>query len=135
MKRLARSLYLLFPFLIPGCAGWPEQANSLDGGSLNEKINADTGAVVLDVRTSKEFAEGHLPKSINYDWNGNNFQSQIKTLDKSKPIFVYCLSGGRSAKAAEDLRSQGFKNVYELKGGITQWQRANLPMENGSSTR
>ena len=135
MKRLARSLYLLFPFLITGCAGSPEQGNSLDAGSFNEKINADTSAVVLDVRTSKEFAEGHLPKSINYDWNGNNFQSQIKTLDKSKPIFVYCLSGGRSAKAAEDLRSQGFKNVYELKGGIMQWQRANLPMENGSSTR
>lgn len=84
-------------------------------------------APILDVRTPNEFSKGHLVNALNYDWNGNEFEKQIAPLDKSKPVFVYCLSGGRSSSAASKMRSDGFTQVYEMDGGIMKWRGANLP--------
>ena len=69
----------------------------------------------------------NLPNAKNIDWNGNNFDQEIASFDKSKPVFVYCLSGGRSSSAAKKMRSEGLNEVYELKGGIMKWRAANLP--------
>jgi thioredoxin len=55
----------------------------------------------------------------------------VSELDVSKPVFVYCLSGGRSASAAQYLKGRGFKRVYDLQGGIMQWRAAKLPLEQG----
>lgn len=76
-----------------------------------------SNASILDVRTPSEFSKGHLINALNYDWNGNEFDKQIAPLDKSKPVFVYCLSGGRSSSAANKMRSSGFTQVYEMDGG------------------
>ncbi len=94
---------------------------------FSEKLNGLPSAPVIDVRTAEEFSKGHLLNARNIDWSGHDFQKLISTLDKSKPVFVYCLSGGRSAKAADQMRSDGFKEVYELKGGIMKWREAKLP--------
>jgi thioredoxin len=91
------------------------------------KIKELPGAPVVDVRTPEEFGKGHLENAKNINWNGDDFQTQISTLDKSKPVFVYCLSGGRSGAAAKQMRADGFKQVYELNGGIMKWRSANLP--------
>ncbi|MCY1550754.1 Thiol:disulfide interchange protein DsbD [compost metagenome] len=48
-------------------------------------------------------------------------------LDKSKAVFVYCLSGGRSASAAKYLRSEGYKEVYEMPGGMMEWRNKDMP--------
>jgi thioredoxin len=92
-----------------------------------EKLKEMPTATIIDVRTTDEFSKGHLANANNYDWNGNEFDKQIAPLDKSKPVFVYCLSGGRSSSAASKMRSEGFKTVYELDGGIMKWRGANLP--------
>ncbi|MCA6392817.1 MAG: rhodanese-like domain-containing protein [Cytophagales bacterium] len=76
----------------------------------------------------------YLPNAFNYDWNGNEFDKQIAMLDKSKPVFVYCLSGSRSSSAANKMRSDGFKTVYELNGGIMKWRSANLPETTDNTT-
>lgn len=99
----------------------------LSTSEFAEKTKELPTAPILDVRTSEEFAKGHIVNSLNYDWNGNEFENQIATLDKSKPVFVYCLSGGRSAAATNKMRSDGFKLIYELDGGIMKWRAANLP--------
>jgi thioredoxin len=91
------------------------------------KINELPTAPIIDVRTPDEFSKGHLINALNFDWNGSEFEKQIAPLDKSKPVFVYCLSGGRSSAAAQQMRSEGFKEVYELSGGIMKWRGANLP--------
>jgi thioredoxin 1 len=91
------------------------------------KIKELPKAVVIDVRTPGEFAKGHLINAQNFDWNGTSFQEQIAAVDKAQPVFVYCLSGARSAAAADHMRKNGFQNVYELKGGIMQWRAENLP--------
>lgn len=92
-----------------------------------ERMEADSSAIVLDVRTPDEFSKGHLKQARNIDWNDNDFENEIKTLDKSQSVFIYCLSGGRSAAAATKMRSDGFTSVYELEGGIMKWRAANLP--------
>ena len=108
------------------------QPNSTDKTQLSaiefaDKIKELSTSVVVDVRTPEEFSKRHIVNAKNYDWRGKDFEKQIKVLDKSKPVFVYCLSGGRSAAAASQMRSEGFKTVYELQGGIMKWRGADLP--------
>ena len=64
---------------------------------------------------------------MNIDWKADDFADKAATLDKGKPVFVYCMSGPRSSAAAEKLQEMGFKNVYEMQGGMMKWRNANLP--------
>ncbi len=100
---------------------------NLSASAFASKLKELPMAPLLDVRTTEEFISGHLANSLNYDWNSNDFPNQIGKLDKSKPVFVYCLSGGRSSSAARKMRADGFTTVYELDGGILQWRSAGLP--------
>lgn len=104
-----------------------EEKRLLSAVEFSKKINTTEKPVIIDVRTPEEFSKGHLPNTINVDWNSNNFDTQITQLDKSKNYFLYCLSGSRSSDASENLRKKGFKKVYELEGGILKWRAANLP--------
>ena len=80
-----------------------------------------TEGTVLDVRTPEEWAEGTIPNAEKMNYNDDDFASQVEKLDKTKPVFVYCKRGGRSAGAAEILKEKGFTKVYNLDGGITAW--------------
>jgi len=84
-------------------------------------------ALIIDVRTPGEFSQGHLKNAVNYDITTNSFETQIASLDKSKPVLVYCMSGSRSTYAVGAMQSKGFKEVYELDGGMMKWRAANLP--------
>ncbi|MBS1537834.1 MAG: redoxin domain-containing protein [Bacteroidetes bacterium] len=99
-----------------------------------EKMKAIPNAPIVDVRTPDEFSKGHLQHAKNIDWNGDSFDSQISSLDKSKPVLVYCLSGARSGAAASKMRADGFKEVYELQGGILKWKGAEMPITTENST-
>jgi thioredoxin len=87
-------------------------------------------AQLLDVRTAEEFASQHIEGAINLDWNGSTFETEAQKLDASKPVFVYCLSGGRSKKAATKLTEMGFTKVVELSGGILKWNAAGFAEPN-----
>lgn len=52
---------------------------------------------------------------------------QMEKLDKEKPVYIYCRSGGRSGKAAKQLADEGFTEIYDLDGGILEWNKKNLP--------
>jgi rhodanese-related sulfurtransferase len=82
-------------------------------------------AVLVDVRTPEEYAEGHLDNAINIDWYNENFMNDFKNIDKDKTIYVYCKKGGRSASAAEMLNSSGYKNVIDLLGGYDALEAKN----------
>jgi rhodanese-related sulfurtransferase len=58
-----------------------------------------------------------LPNATNIDWNGDQFNAATEKLDKNKPVFVYCRSGGRSGKCAQMCKDMGFKEIYDMKGG------------------
>ncbi|MFO0479957.1 MAG: thioredoxin domain-containing protein [Bacteroidota bacterium] len=119
----------LVAILFNSCSNGQTQSTktNLSANEFAAKMKELPTATIIDVRTSDEFSKGHLANANNYDWNGNEFDKQIAPLDKSEPVFVYCLSGGRSSSAASKMRSDGFKEVYELSGGIMKWRGANLP--------
>jgi thioredoxin 1 len=117
-------------FLVFNCSDGQSKKVNLSAMDFANKANELPTAPIIDVRTPDEFSKGHLLKAKNVDWNGNDFDKQMATLDKSKPVFVYCFSGGRSASAANKMRNEGFKEVYELDGGIMKWRGASLPETN-----
>jgi rhodanese-related sulfurtransferase len=90
-----------------------------------EKGILKDSAQILDVRTVGEYNSGHIEKALWADWNNETeFKRRSSFIDKKRPVYVYCLSGGRSSSAANKMRKQGF-NVYELKGGINAWKASN----------
>jgi thioredoxin len=121
-------LNLLFiGFLFTSCNGQTNaKYESIAAVNFAEKIKTTSQAAIIDVRSPEEFEGQHIDNAINIDWNGDNFEGKIGKYDKSKPIFVYCMSGGRSKKAAEKLSELGFSKIYELQGGIMKWNAAGL---------
>ena len=104
------------------CTGQaPKNINSIPPKVFAEKIKLNPKAQLIDVRTAEEFAGGHLDSAINVNWNSTDFEAKASKYDKSKPVFIYCRSGGRSAQAAAKLSEMGFEQVYDLEGGIANW--------------
>ncbi|OIR02943.1 thioredoxin [mine drainage metagenome] len=94
-----------------------------------QKEIAKADAQILDVRTMQEYQSGHIKNALLADWtNMDEFVYRTQSLDKSKPVYTYCLSGARSARAAQWLREKGFR-VYNLAGGIAAWNREGLPLD------
>jgi phage shock protein E len=85
--------------------------------------------VVLDVRTKKEYADGHIPGSVLIDFTSDDFEQQVAKLDKDKTYLVHCASGGRSARACKKMEQLGFKQLYNLQGGMGAWEKAGKPVE------
>lgn len=84
---------------------------------------AEDNVVLVDVRTPEEVAEGYITGATTFiDFYSDDFQNEIKKLDKSKTYVMYCRSGGRSGKAAQLMVDNGFKTVYNLNGGISNYQ-------------
>jgi len=79
-------------------------------------------SIIIDVRTPEEYKSGKIQKARNINVASFDFMNNVKQLDKTKDILVYCRSGVRGGRAAKMLTKLGFTNVYNLKGGIIAWQ-------------
>lgn len=106
----------------------------LSAAEFSKEINRSPNAVIVDVRTAAEFEKGHIEHAVNMDWNGAGFTTGMARLDKAAPVFVYCLSGGRSSSAAKEMRKRGFEHVVEMAGGILEWRANNLPEAKGNTS-
>ena len=133
--KMHKIITILFTIvLLISCNGQNNSKNTnLTAVEFHEKIKELKNPQLIDVRTPEEFEGGHLENAINIDWNGSDFLSLTNSLDKTQPIMVYCLSGGRSAAAAEALRKNGFQQVYEMDGGMMQWRSKKLPETKGEN--
>ncbi|MEQ1734508.1 MAG: rhodanese-like domain-containing protein [Bacteroidia bacterium] len=101
-----------------------------------EKGIKTPNAQVLDVRTKQEFEGGHLNNALNANFNNiKEFNERTDYLDKEKPLYVYCLSGGRSEGACELLMQKGFTKVYNMQGGISAWKAEQKPVMGASPTK
>ena len=118
-------------FLFTSCSDAQVKSTpeSSQEGTINQVISAkefkeklgDENIQLIDVRTAEEFNAGKIGNASNIDFYGDNFQNELEKLDKSKPVMVYCASGGRSGKTANMMKSMGFKEVYDLSGGYKGW--------------
>lgn len=95
-----------------------------------EKGIGSSDVQVLDVRTASEFKTGHIKNSLQADWTDKvQFNERIQYVDKHRPVYIYCLSGGRSSAAAAWMRQNGFDKVVEMEGGINAWKKAGKALE------
>ena len=117
---------LLLSFLFISCHGQTSNSvNTIDAKLFAEKLKTNENLQLLDVRTPEEYSVEHIGDAKNVNWNGDDFVAKVNSYDKSKPIFVYCKVGGRSAQAANKLAELGFKEIYNLNGGIMKWNAEN----------
>ena len=98
-------------------------AKNVDVSEFTRLMNEKPG-LILDVRTKGEVAKGAIPNSVHLDIFADNFETEIDKLNKTKPVYVYCASGGRSGEAMEIMNKKGFKEVYNLEGGYTAWKKS-----------
>jgi len=109
-------------------AGHTLEVRHVDPAGAAEMIT-ESGSVVLDVRSPREYGGGHLPGAINIDFNGEDFGSHLGALDRELTYVVYCRSGNRSTRSLKVLDQLGFQSVVHLDGGITAWEEAEQPVE------
>ena len=95
---------------------------NLDQLTWQKQFLSEKNAVIIDVRTPEEFDISRIPNSINIDfYNPQNFMQEIEKLDKDISLYVYCRTGIRSSNSCQLMIELGFKNVYNLLGGIVEW--------------
>lgn len=134
-----RSIVLLFTLLISSCG---DVVSNLDtpppagasAGMVNEIEPADALPRVqaaysqfVDVRTPEEYATGHAARAINIPLG--ELPANLDRLEKNEPVYLICQTGRRSREAADILSRNGFKWVFNLSGGTSEWQQLGLPME------
>ena len=96
---------------------------NLSQSEWQSKLENDTNAAILDVRTEDEWSEGIIPNAILNDiYKGQGFLYRLEELDKSKNYYVYCKAGGRSAQACAIMNQMGFETTYNLEGGFSNWK-------------
>lgn len=88
---------------------------------FKSSINNDA-VQLIDVRKPSEYAAGHIVNSVNINFLSDYFTSNIGKLNKEKPVYIYCRSGKRSNKSAIEFKKAGFTKIYNLKGGILNWE-------------
>jgi len=101
--------------------------------AFEKKLYQSPHPQILDVRSADEFSENHLTGAINLvDVERLSFGKKGEAFNKNEPVFVYSINNGRSGTVANQLRTQGFNEVYELPGGIAHWIGAGKPIESNA---
>ena len=126
---MSKSLFILMLSILGFIGCTAQNGSSIDSKEAYRLIKADANIAILDVRTAKEFADGHVAGAVNIDVNQADFAQKIDELDRSKTYIVYCRSGRRSSKAVGIMAAKGFKNLYNVSDGFLGWNKNGLPFE------
>lgn len=115
-------------YLAGGIAAWATSGFEVDhlhlvsGENLHDRVTGDERIVLVDVRTPLEFRDSHIAGAVNIP--APDLRTRHDELDRQKPIFLICSSGNRSGLAASLMRQQGFREVYNVAGGMTGYSAA-----------
>ena len=116
-------MILVSIIMIMGLTGCEKKDMSYTQISMEEAVAimaTEENYIILDVRTTEEFAEKHIPNAINIPNETIGSEELAELPDKNQLILVYCRSGNRSKQASEKLAALGYANIYEF-GGINDW--------------
>ena len=126
MKKVISGLTVLFvAVMMVSCS---TGQNKTTEATVAKNVNVEEfakrmeGAQLLDVRTPGEWNEGIIEGATMANIYDASFDAELAKLDKEKPVAVYCKSGGRSGQAMGKMQKLGFKEVYNLSGGIGAWK-------------
>jgi rhodanese-related sulfurtransferase len=111
----------IFSFLFGSKQSKDSATQRISASEFKEKINQKK-VQLIDVRTPSEYKSGHIGKAKNIDFYSGKFNVEFNKLNKNEPIYVYCRSGNRSRQTAKKLEVMGFKEIYDLKGGINSYR-------------
>lgn len=131
MKKQFLIFIAIFSF---GICAFAQTANTtvvtnLSAERFKETIANDKEGIIIDLRTTDEINKGFIKGSVQLDWLAKDSEQQADKLDKNKTYYIYCASGGRSGEAAEYMEKHGFKRVYNLEKGFSDWAKKGFPVE------
>ncbi|GJM62776.1 thioredoxin domain-containing protein [Persicobacter diffluens] len=119
----------LFLLLVVATACQPGSSQSVSVEELHQNINQQE-LQLLDVRTPNETASGIIKGAQVIDFkSGKVVEKAEKIFKKDAPLYVYCHSGGRSARAVKELQKAGFQKVINVEGGISAWKKKDYPVK------
>ena len=125
MNKLFAAVSVVF-ILISSCT-IGQTTNDIEIDEFKRKISSEK-YVLVDVRTAEEFIDGHIEGALNIDYFSATFSDEISKVGFEIPVLLYCRSGNRSSKAMKTMKELGFKEVYNLEGGIKGWISENNPV-------
>ena len=128
MKRIVLFIVLI---CIGGCASGSTDMSiiDVDAKEAYELIYSHKNdLIILDIRTESEYIDGHINGAINIDFYSKDFREKLSKLDREKTYLLYCRTGNRTSKAISDFRELGFKKIYHLYNGISEWYNKGLPV-------
>ena len=96
---------------------------------LVNRLDAENTPVIIDVRSSKEFASGHVPGAVNIPYTEIKGRLEKLNIEQNEEIVLYCERGGRASMAGAILREEGFSAVQHLEGHMDRWRSNKLPCE------
>ena len=105
----------------------------LNVDEFEKQLATTKDALIIDVRTPREYKKHRIAGAISIDYLNVNFRREIKKLDKSKPAMVYCHSGYRSKMALPTFSKAGYKTIYELDSGFNGWFKSNKPIKSNNN--
>jgi rhodanese-related sulfurtransferase len=107
----------------------PDSANapSISAAELHAQREAGLAPIVIDVRTSEEYASGHVPGAVNIPFD--QVAERIDEIDAPHGVALYCMVGPRARKGETALLASGYESVLHLEGGLAAWQAAGFPVE------
>jgi rhodanese-related sulfurtransferase len=114
--------------LRPAVAGTLQAVSPRQFKALLDRHHGDAGYVLLDVRTPREYANGHIRGAVLIDYYDADFVDRLKALDRDKTYLVYCYSGARSDRTLAILEKLGFLHAYDMATGIVGWSREHYPL-------
>lgn len=134
MKFLIDNVWLVLLMVVSGAMlVWPEIQRLMAGGREIGTLEAtrliNGNALVLDVRDGNEYAGGHIPNAKHIPLAELDKRLSEIAKYKDKPVIVSCRTGMRAGGALRILQKNQFTQVYQLRGGITAWEQASLPLE------
>ena len=109
-------------------------ARDISCSELNALVLNRPDLIILDVRTTQEWEQGHIPAAGQLDFLEDDFDARAFALPKNRPIVLYCAAGGRSSDAMQKMKGAGFSELYNLRGGFYGWEDAGEAISNAPPT-
>ena len=130
MKKLILVLVALIAINVSNAQSKDAVVTNLSSERFKAIIANDKGGTIIDLRTTEELEKkGYIKGAIQLDYLAKDSEKQIDKLVKNKTYYIYCAGGGRSSEAAAYMEKKGFKRVYTLEKGLSEWLQKGFPVE------